>query len=261
MRAAALAIAVSTQSPTSAVAADKHACVSAHEQAQELRHAAKLREAREKLVACSQETCPALVRQDCAPWLSEIDGVLPSIVPVARNERGAEAFDVRLFIDGALVAQRLDGKAIDVDPGDHVLRFEHAPSRPLEERIVVREGEKARPIEVSFASVEAPALAANARRGPGVLPYVLAGGAAAAFSSFAYFGIRGIGDSNACNHSCNADQSDAITNRFRIADISLVTGVVLGGAALWMILSASGKPDSKSAPANSVSEASVVLAF
>ena len=45
--------------------------------------------------------------------------------------------EVRVYLDGALVATQLDGKAIELDPGGHVLRFEHGGLPSVEERVLV----------------------------------------------------------------------------------------------------------------------------
>jgi hypothetical protein len=224
------------------VHADKQACVVAHEQAQELRQASKLVEAKEKLLTCSQSNCPALVRADCEPWLTDVEGALPSIMVAARDAAGLATADVRLFIDGALIGERLDG-AIEVNPGEHRFRFEHAMSAPVEERLTILAGEKSRTLGVNFS---ASADTAN-KKHPNIWPYVLAGAGGLALGSFAYFGIKGKVDADACHGQCTAEQADPITSDLRAADISLVTGLVLTAAAVWLFLS----PPSQSPPASS----------
>jgi hypothetical protein len=214
-------------------AGDKQDCVVAHEQAQELRHASKLFDAREKLVTCSQSSCPALVRADCAPWLAEVEKALPSVVVSAHDGSGADIVDVRWFIDGVRMGELLDGEALTLDPGEHRFRFERAASQPIEEKVLIREGEKSRRLIVNFG---APGDIVGNRRAS-VWPYLLAGAGGVALGSFAYFGIKGKIDADNCHGQCSADQAEPVTNELRVADISLVSGLVLTAAAVWWLLS------------------------
>ena len=107
-----------------AYADDKQLCVSAYEETQSLRKEGQLRKARERVLTCVQESCPAVVRKDCAQWLPEIEASIPTIVFEVRGPSGGETSDVRVFFDGQLLAERLDGKAIAVEPGEHTFRYE-----------------------------------------------------------------------------------------------------------------------------------------
>jgi len=44
----------------------------------------------------------------------------------AEDTTGADTLAVRVTIDGQLLAETLDGKAVPIDPGEHVVRFELA---------------------------------------------------------------------------------------------------------------------------------------
>ena len=74
-------------------------CVKAAEDAQSQRSNHQLRAARLKFLLCAQQTCPAVVRNDCAGWLADVDKVMPSIVVQARDTRGVELTDVRVVVD------------------------------------------------------------------------------------------------------------------------------------------------------------------
>ncbi|WP_437760705.1 hypothetical protein [Sorangium sp. So ce1389] len=126
----------------------KRACAAAYERAQGLRRDGKLIAAREALIACSQPTCPAAAVADCGPWLAEVEKSLPSVVIAAREAGGRERLDVRVLVDGRLLAATLDGKALPVDPGPHTFRYEPAGGPAVEERVLIREGEKNRAITV-----------------------------------------------------------------------------------------------------------------
>src|SRR5262245_12836867 len=63
---------------------DIRACASAYEQGQRLRKQGALRAAREEVVLCASDSCPAALRDDCMQWLREIERALPTVVLVAR---------------------------------------------------------------------------------------------------------------------------------------------------------------------------------
>jgi hypothetical protein len=215
--------------------AAKQACVAIHEQAQRLRHDGHLVAAREQLAACSESSCPTLVRTDCAQWLVEVNESLPTIVLGARDAAGADVADVRVTCDGREIAERLDGRTVPVDPGEHVIHFERDASVPVDTRIVVREGERARPVVAQFQAV------VTRLTGPAPATYVVGGLAAVALGSFGFFGIRGLsreGDlSSTCSPHCTDAQVQGARTDFIVADVSLGAALVLGGAATWLFLS------------------------
>jgi hypothetical protein len=239
-----------------ALAGDKEGCVVAHEQAQELRHASKLLDAREKLIVCSQNSCPTLVRADCGPWLGEVESALPSVVVTARDAAGVDVVDVRWFIDGVRMGELLNGEAISLDPGEHRFRFEHSPSAPVEEQLLIREREKSRRLVVQFGG-PAVETAAVGKRSAAIWPYLLAGAGGVAMGSFAYFGIKGRVDADMCHGNCSPAEAEPITNELRAADISLVSGLVLTAAAAWLLLTSS--PPSKPLGAGTVTRAGTTM--
>jgi hypothetical protein len=131
--------------------ADVQACLGASEKGQRARTAGRLREARDLFLVCGNETCPAMVRRDCAQWQSEIISMLPSVVFGAKDRQGRDLFDVTVSMDGETLLKKLDGKSVNVDPGPHTFKFEVTGAPPVIERALVKEGEKARAITVSFS--------------------------------------------------------------------------------------------------------------
>jgi len=85
-------------------------CLKASEDAQLLRIKTQLVAAREKLLVCSNDACPKLVKKDCSDWLDEVDHAMPTIVLGARDPDGADLVDVHVTLDGNPLADRLDGK-------------------------------------------------------------------------------------------------------------------------------------------------------
>jgi len=124
--------------------ADAAACVQASDQGQSQRDEGKYRDARESFLQCSRDVCPAVVLKSCASWLRDLDQLVPTLVLGAKDEHGNDIADVKVTFDGEPFATRLDGKPIPVDGGEHVLRFERDGSAPVEQKVIVRAGEKSR---------------------------------------------------------------------------------------------------------------------
>jgi hypothetical protein len=128
-------------------AADKvtaASCVQANEQASTLRASGKLRDARTQLRLCSAQGCPAAVRKDCIAGAAQADADVPTVAFAVQDADGNDLSAVTVSLDGQPLADKLDGKAIDVDPGEHLFRFESAGQPTVEKRLVIVEGEKNR---------------------------------------------------------------------------------------------------------------------
>src|SRR3954466_3653093 len=89
------------------------------EQAQLARNDGKLRKAHAELLICTAMECPAELRSDCATWAKQVDAAMARLVPHVTDARGREVLGVRVLVDGEPVAERVDGRGIDVDPGVH----------------------------------------------------------------------------------------------------------------------------------------------
>lgn len=247
-------------------AAQKRACVKDHEQAQLLRREAKLLASRESLRLCAQESCPPLVRADCLEMLQSLEPSLPSVVIVAKLGP-QDVADVTVTIDGGLVRTRLDGTAIELDPGLHSIRLERAPWDPVEQQVLLTEGQKNRPLLVTFGnpepSVSAPALAptpeSHEYRPIPRLDYVLAGVAAAGVASFIGFAVRAKNERDALEGSCAPVCSDAevewVRTRLIVADASLAVAVlsIAAGAYVYFTRPARARPQSLSSSPGNVS--------
>ncbi len=132
-----------------AAADDKTACVASYERSQTLRKEHHLRKAREELKSCSRQVCPVLVRSDCVTWLDEVQGALPSIA-IRASKDGADVASVRVIEDGEMVATKLDGTSLEVEPGEHAFRFETDGAPPVSLDLVIHEHEKDRVVPVSL---------------------------------------------------------------------------------------------------------------
>lgn len=249
-------VAVFSASAQDAAAApdDRAECANAAEQAQQMRDEGKYRRAREQMLSCARDTCPGPIKSDCGKWLSELDRDAPTVVFGAKDAKG-DLFDVKVSMDGVLIQERLDGKPVLVDAGEHTFRFE-SKDGTKEERILVRAAEKARPLTVVFGSA-APATGGSAGgsakerdkdapekpaegEGGSIVPAAVVGGIGVlALGSFAIFGITGSSDVDKlqdCKPNCREEDVDSARTKLIIADISLGVGIVALGVAAYMFI-------------------------
>jgi hypothetical protein len=123
-------------------------CIAESNQSVDLRKQGRLLEARKALALCAAPSCGTEVSDACQKGIADINGILPSVVFVPRNGAGEDVAGVKLSVDGAPYAERLDGSAVVIDPGEHEFRFEVAGQQPVSKRFVLREGEVNRREEI-----------------------------------------------------------------------------------------------------------------
>jgi hypothetical protein len=243
---------------------EKEACFRAADDGQHLRTTRKLVTARDQFIRCARSVCPALVRKDCAEWLSEVQVTLPSVVFAARDAEGRDIFDVHVSVDGSLVADKLDGTAILVDPGAHVFRFAWEGNGEVEQQTVIREGEKSRILSVSFPRSEK---AGGRTIPPGV--WILGALGLLGGGGFAALALSGESDikhlRSTCAPGCPSSEVDGARTKIILANASLGVGIAsVGVAATWLLLSRS--PEGKTAalsvePMQGGGRASLVISY
>ena len=210
------------------------ACVRAYEGAQLARRAERLLDARRDLRLCGGEACPGAVQRDCVDWLAQTEAGIPTIVLEAKTDAGP-VFDVTASLDGKPVAAALDGRPIEVDPGLHRVTFEHG-GRTLDQRIILREGEKNRPVVADWTTPSrtfgriGETLSVRVERPVPVGVYVSAGVALLGFADFAI--AAALGDSlknqlaaSECAPFCPRAETDALRTRYWVADVGLGVGL------------------------------------
>lgn len=228
----------------------KRACVAAHEEAQQLRFQKKLHAAREKYVACARDECPAVLREECMTQVEQVEAVAPTLTFEALDERGASDTNVKVTIDGELVAERLTGAALPVEPGEHVLRFERESDHEvIEQRVLVVEGEKNRKIVADFQTLAPkrppsepppPPPARSTKIPP--LAWVAGGVAVLGLGSFTAFALTGMSAEDdlakGCAPRCAEDDVSSVKRSYAIADVSLAVGLVAAAAAVVLAVPA-----------------------
>jgi len=221
---------------------DREQCASAADQAQQLRDEGKYRRAREQLIVCARDVCPAPIKRDCLEWLSQVESTAPTVVFGAK-EGTKDLSDVKVYVDGAAVTERLDGKPVQMDLGKHTVKFEYQ-GQTKEEDVIIGAGQKNRNVTVTFggAAAAGPAGPAPADGGGGSLvPAIIVGGVGVlALGSFAIFGLGGKSDvsdlEKTCKPRCAQSDVDAAKTKLLIADISLGVGIVALGVATYLVL-------------------------
>lgn len=242
------------------------ACVEAYHASQELRLEGKIAKAREKAAFCAQEACPSAVVSGCTKWMTDLRETQPTLTISARGPAGTDVTDVIVDIDGKRVGESLTGAPIEVDPGKHVMTFEHRGLMQTQE-ILVSEGVKNRPIDVVFtdpdqASTErVPVGAAPEERGAPVGAFVLGG---IGVASLGVFGVlAGIGSSDldelhdtcGATQSCASDDVDDTKTMLIVGDVFLATGVAaVAVSTVWLFVHYGAGED---APADTAASFSV----
>jgi hypothetical protein len=241
--------------PAHAGSEDMKACAAAAEKGQRLRNDGKLKEAREQLVICARNVCPGVIRKDCEPLLNELDSRVPTVVIAAKDAAGNDVIDVRVTIDGTVVASKLDGKAITIDPGAHTIRYEHDGSVAIDANVLVHDGEKDHVLNVVFEPIAAkkedgtPVPVEKEKEkpqqpeksGPPIGGFVLGGVGVVAVGSFVFFDLSAKSSADdlrtTCAPRCAQSDVDSINTKIIVADVSLGAGVVALGVATWLIVS------------------------
>jgi hypothetical protein len=231
----------------SAHADEVDACVAGADKAQQLRDQAKLVEAREQLIACAAANCPTAVAKQCAKWLGEVDEAIPSIALRVRSSSGSDVADAEVTLDGAVRPGALDGKPIKLDPGAHKFTFKRGDEM-AESTIVVREGEKNRPVDVTLVAPAVaivtppppPLVAPEEPRAGFRFPWtagVFIGVAVASFAGTAALVAVASSDAgdlrSTCAPACSVSDVDAAHTKLVVANVTL--GVGIGSLALAAI--------------------------
>src|SRR3954471_15075674 len=122
LRISTIVLAIAALASTAHAQLSKEACVDAHSRGQDAREQGKISLARKLFLTCAQQSCPAAVQGDCARFADDLTNLQPTIVLVARDGNGNDLPNTTVYIDGALVATTIDGKPVDIDPGNHTVK-------------------------------------------------------------------------------------------------------------------------------------------
>jgi hypothetical protein len=228
------------QPPRASEKADQsRACFEAYEATQAGRRDGRLMEAREAAIVCAADVCPKTLSRDCVKWVGDLQSMIPGLVFDVRLADGTNVTEVNVSLDGKPMLERVDGKSVPVDPGEHMLRFEARDYLPVDARVVSLEGDKARKVQVTMKKPEPVAIAQPTLRLHRPVPLVtwVFGGVAAiglgASGALSLSGIVARDGLGSCKPNCEPSRVVAISRLFGLADGFLIASAVAAGAALF----------------------------
>jgi len=243
-------------------------CLAASEASLKAGNEHQLRAERRSLLVCAAASCPSAVRKECMRRVEQVNVAIPSLVFEAKDENGNDLSEVKVTMDGEVLADRLDGSAIALDPGSHTFLFETEGQKPVSKDLVVREAVKERHEDVQFgvlrtagqgatSSGKNPDSGAQETSSGGfgtqkVLAVVAAGVGAAGLITGGVFGSFALSKKKhaqeLCPASCsNQDGVDAWSDAKLDGNISTIAFAVggaalAGGAILWFTAGSSNAP-------------------
>jgi hypothetical protein len=252
----------------------KKECLAASSDWVQARKEHRLHDALDLLLVCASTACPADVREECARHIPDLNAAAPSVVFAATDAAGNDVAAVKVSIDGRPLADKLDGSALPVDPGEHSFRFESEGRPPLDKVFVIREGEKGRHERITLGS-GAPAAAASTPQGSAppaavaetpapvtgtsgggtrkMLGFVAGGlgivGLAVGVVEWAIAGSKWSSAKTDCGAGCGPssparqEKSDAETAA-TVSTVAFVAGGVLAAGGLALVLTAPSGPSS-----------------
>lgn len=252
-----LAIAILAFASPAYAQLSKEACIDAHSRGQDAREQGKISLARKLFLTCAQNGCPSAVQSDCAKFADDLTNLQPTIVFVARDGNGNDLPETTVYVDGALIVTTLDGKPHDVDPGNHVVRFENG-GKDQTVTVVIGSGEKGRTVAAKFGSptptpppVTVAPIADRKPRAPaapktthpgGAMPLAITGAVVTAAGAGLYFYGRSR-TPDACDFSsrqCAAPPGDPVfkdaQSAAKTANLGIIAGSVGVAAAIGGIV-------------------------
>ncbi len=239
--------ATASSTPAFAVEGEVSACITSYEQGQVARDEGRLVQARDHFVACAADTCPAALRRDCRPWLSQIDTRLPTLVFHAR-QGDRDASDLQVVVDDVQIIDKLDGRAVAVNPGRRLIRWVQAGVTVAQDELLVVEGEKTRLVSLDLPAAEpvgvmAPALLSPpppppSSAGTRLAPWLTGATAVAGLGAFTLIGLGVRADvaqmEKTCAPACTDERVQSVQRRAWLANGALGVGLV-AAAATWLL--------------------------
>jgi len=138
------------------------ACQSAYKKAQKAEQDGELVTAKRFLRSCARAKCGTFLEHECTVSFARIGSEMPSVVPIATDEAGKPVIDVTLRVDGYVLASKLDGHAVPINPGMHEFLFETKSGDVISKRrIMILQGQRNRRLAVSVSKSQIQAGAAK----------------------------------------------------------------------------------------------------
>ena len=239
--------------------ADAPICEDASVNGQKLqRDGAKLIEARGQFRLCASPDCKQSRRDDCNAAIASLDERIPKVILEAR--RGDDAVsEAKVTVDGAPLVDHLDGRAIELDPGEHEFVFTIGAESVRVKKLILeavpgqtvtatfappKTAEPERPAPAAPSPAPAPAVD-PARNGSsqGTIGLVLGGMGIAAMGVGGLLGLSARSTANAancpnnlCATQADVDQRASAVSRGNAATIVVGVGAAIaaGGVVVWL---------------------------
>ncbi len=221
----------------------KEACVDAHSRGQDARDQGKITLARKLFLSCAQSGCPTAVQGDCARFADDLSNLQPTVNFVARDGNGNDLPNTSVYVDGMLVATSIDGRPVDIDPGNHTVKFSNAGKDEVV-NVVIGSGEKGRVVQARFGSASVSASAGNTvstpsprKQGPkvthpkGAMAVAIGGGViAVAGGALAFYGKSQVpSQCELSSHECAAPPGDPVFKKASDATGTVNLGIAAAG--------------------------------
>lgn len=214
--------------------ADERAeCARAYEQSQRLQQRGENAKALAAAERCAQPSCPALLAEECKPWVTQIQKQLSRVEVHVIGSNGCPAHDPAIEIDRV---RRTQAGAIFVDPGIHEVRAVDAATKRIVDKTINATTGDVQVVELGFAAEGVVCTEPGASSGRGI-PKVavglgIAGGAL--LLTGVVLGVVGAvkrSDLDACKPACSNDQIDGARSFFVAGDVIGAVGILTLGAA------------------------------
>lgn len=242
------AVLASSMGAVSARADERAECARAYEQAQRLQQSGENRKALSAAERCALPTCPALLAEECKPWVTQIRKQLSRIEVHVVASAGCPPHDVSIEIDRVKVTQ--SGPTF-VDPGIHEVRAVDIRTKRIADKTINATSGELHLVELGFPPDGAACSDPVADKSGGV-PKVAVGlgvaGGALLLTGFVLGGIGASkrGDLDACKPGCSNDDIDGARTFFVVGDVIGAVGILTLGAATAAFFLGRGDPDTRS---------------
>lgn len=239
--------------PATPAPSDADVCAESYEHSQEQMRPnqaeSTLLKARESLRTCLRSSCKSWMVSDCSKWLSEVETRIPTVVFAAKDAAGQDLNGVRVTTKaGAVLVEQLDGRAIELEPGQHDFVFLASDGTRVERHSLIREGEKAQAVIAMFgprpADKVGPArpVGSTATETP-TLRYVGYGAAGLGVVGLGVGAVAGLftisrkGSDCDAKGECNPGTRDSLSSTAAISTVAFIAGAALvaGGVAIVLL--------------------------
>ena len=212
-------------------------CAAAYEQTQRQQQKSELIGALESAERCARPSCPALLKDECTRWVSELRPKLPSLVVRVRGADGCTHTDAGLEVTGAS-RKHPDADALLVDAGVHEVKVTDPASGQVKTQTINFAAGERRDIDVDFASADVACTGPTVKTPAGKVPTLtlvigsIGAGLVVAGAGVGLVGASKRGDLDECKPGCSRERIDEVRPFFIAGDVLAGFGLLALGAAV-----------------------------